>query len=226
MRFRRSPPAFELLALVWEALLEPSWPLIRDVLERDILHRSRSLAHGGLSALVGELAPFITLVGPELRVDCKDVDTRRVLDGRGFLLRPSAFIWPYAAASLDETRPAELTYPARGVASLFWRPEDHDAALSTLIGATRAHVLMTLGEPMHTSGLARLFRRSPGNIADHLKALHRSGLIERARVGRHVVYSRTPLGDALLDGAEPRARIAGQGRLARRNEPHEASALA
>jgi hypothetical protein len=205
----RSPDAAsrlaDLLALVWEALLAPSWPLIRDVLERDVLYRARSLARGGLTALFADLAPLITLAEPELRIHCGGVDATRVLDGRGLLLKPSAFIWPYAAASLDETRPAELTYPARGVASLFWRPKRRDAPLAALIGATRAQVLTTLDEPMHTSGLARLFRRSPGNIADHLKALHDSGLIDRARLGRHVVYSRTRLGDAVLDGAEPTA---------------------
>jgi hypothetical protein len=125
----------------------------------------------------------------------------------------------YAVASLDETQPAELVYPARGVASLFWRPKPHDGALATLIGATRAQVLTTLDEPMHTSGLARLLGRSLGNIADHPSALHHSGLIDRARVGRHVVYSRTPLGDALVDGTEPAAgRIAARERLARRAE--------
>jgi hypothetical protein len=207
----------DLLSLVWEALLAPSWPLIRDVLERDVLYRSRALARGGLAALFADLAPLITLAEPEVRIPCKGEDATRVLDGRGLLFRPSAFTWPYAVASLDDTQPAALVYPARGVASLFWRPKPHDRALATLIGATRAQVLTTLDEPMHTSGLARLLGRSLGNIADHLSALHHSGLIDRARVGRHVVYSRTPLGDALVDGIEPVAeRIVARERLARR----------
>ena len=197
----------DLLEAVWEALVAPSWQLMQDVLERDILHRTRSLARGGLAELFGDLAPLVTLAEPEIRIQWPGVEATRMLDGRGLLLRPSAFIWPHAAVVLDEERPAELVYPARGAASiLFSEPEPFDGALATLIGSTRAQVLTMLDEPMHTSGLARHFRRSPGNIADHLKALRDSGLIHRARVGRKVIYSRTQLGDALLVGTEPPVR--------------------
>jgi DNA-binding MarR family transcriptional regulator len=189
--------------LVWRELVAPSWQRIRDVLDRDVLHRSRALARGGLAGLFDGLAPLVTLDEPELRVQCKGYDEARTLDGRGILLKPSVFIWPYTAVTLDETRPPELIYPARGVASLFSTALRHDAALAALIGTTRARVLAMLDEPMHTSGLARIFGCSPGNIADHLKILRASGLIEPARAGRQVIYSRTPLGEALLCGVDP-----------------------
>jgi DNA-binding transcriptional ArsR family regulator len=203
----RSPGAVDRLAdqlmLLWQAFLAPSWQGIRDVLDRDVLHRSRALARGGLAGLFDGLAPLITLAEPELRIQCKGYDETRALDGSGLVLKPSVFVWPYTAVTLDSARPPEVIYPARGVASLFWGAPHDDGALATLIGATRAQVLAMLDEPMHTSGLARMFGRSPGNVADHLKALRASGLIDRARVGRHVIYSRTPLGEALLVGAQP-----------------------
>jgi len=39
------------LEALWEALVAPSWPRLRDLLERDVLYRSRLLAQGGLARL-------------------------------------------------------------------------------------------------------------------------------------------------------------------------------
>ena len=190
------------LEVLWDALVAPSWQQLRDVLERDVLYRSRFLARGGLASLFADLAPLVKLDEPHLLVR-QGTDSTRVLDGSGLVLRPSAFIWPHAATMLDSSQPAMLVYPSRGIASLFWEPGNDDAALADLIGSTRAQILKALDEPAHTSGLARHFDRSPGNIADHLSVLRSGGLVTRTRVGRHVLYSRSPLGDALLAGTEP-----------------------
>ncbi len=201
----RSPDAAKrlarLLEALWEALIAPSWPRLRDLLERDVLHRSRLLARGGLASLFTDLAPLVTLEDRRLLVDLS-WNAKIVLDGCGLQLMPSAFIWPYAVAMLDE-RPPTVVYPSRGVASLFWDAHGRDAAIAKLIGTTRAEILEAVAEPRHTSGIARQLERSPGNIADHLRVLHDCGLVARARLGRNVMYSRTPLGDALFASAEP-----------------------
>jgi DNA-binding transcriptional ArsR family regulator len=203
----RSPGAGNLLAdllyALWDAVIAPAWPQLRDVLERDVLYRSRLLARGGLASLFADLEPLITLRDHDLYVDLS-VEGTCVLDGQGLNLTPSAFMWPFAVAMLDP-KPPTLVFPARGVASLFWDEHGAQAAVGQLIGHTRAEILELVGEPTHTSALARRLGRSPGNIADHLKILHASGLVGRARVGRNVMYSRTPLADALLEGAsDPR----------------------
>jgi DNA-binding transcriptional ArsR family regulator len=189
------------LEAVWSALLAESWAQLRDLLERDVLHRSRLLARGGLAALFGELAPLMTLCGQRLRVELDPVGTYQ-LDGTGLRLMPSAFVWPDADAILGR-RPPTLIYPSRGVESLFWSPQERDTNLATLIGRTRSEILEAVGEPIHTTALARLLDRSPGNIADHLHVLLDYGLVARARLGRKVLYSRTSFGDTLLAGAGP-----------------------
>jgi DNA-binding transcriptional ArsR family regulator len=188
------------LAAVWTLLLEPSWPMVREVLERDIAYRARRLAEGGLTRLFEDLAPVVVLHGHELRVRRLTPATVG-LDERGLLLSPSAFIAPRVATNC---KPPLLVYPARGANTLLGpTPADDGCALSRLIGATRAQILTQLEEPSTTTTLAHRLRRSPGNVADHLAVLRGAGLVTRRRAGRRVLYWRTPLGQATL--GRPRA---------------------
>jgi DNA-binding transcriptional ArsR family regulator len=198
-----APALADLLGAFWDALVAPAWPTVRDLLERDVLHRSRLLARGGLTSLFSDLEPLITLREQVLYVDAA-TDGTCMLGGEGLRLMPSVFIWPHATVVSE--RPRTLIYPARGVASLFSNEHGADSAVAKLIGTTRAAILDAVGEPRHTSELARCLGRSPGNVADHLKVLYACGLVARARVGRNVMYSRTPIADSLLAGGRRGAR--------------------
>ena len=118
--------------------------------------------------------------------------------GRSGAISSAVFASLSASAS---TAPAALCYPARGRGALWFRSSnDCNAGVPNLIGRTRDQILRAIDEPIHTTALARQLGRSPGNIADHLAVLKRCGLVRGTRVGLHVIYARTPLGEALLRG--------------------------
>jgi DNA-binding transcriptional ArsR family regulator len=181
----------------WQLALADHWPRIRVLLEADVLWRSRRLALGGARALFEDLHETVTWHGD--RLSAADPHHHSAsLSGEGLLLAPSAMCWPAVRKMIKPYQPT-ITYPARGIATL-WEigaPPAPDA-LATLIGRTRASLLIALAEPASTTALAHRLSITAGAVSQHLSVLLNCGLATRSRVGRSVLYRRTRSGDTLV----------------------------
>lgn len=189
----------DVMATAWRLLLAPDWPQLRAILERDVVHRAGRLARDGWAGALADVHPQLRYadgcVEMPARLDEADVD----LGGRGLLLVPSVFVWPHVAYGFDPPWPPALIYPARGVAALWSRePTRVSDGLARLLGPTRAAILAALDEPASTTQLVAALHLSVGSVGDHLATLRDAGVVSRARAGRSVLYTRTPVGDALV----------------------------
>ncbi|WP_327388093.1 ArsR family transcriptional regulator [Streptomyces sp. NBC_01207] len=189
------------LCAAWDALFAADWPRLQAICERDVVYRSGELARVGWAAALHGLDTRLRWRAGGVEILRHGDDRTVVSDGQGLLLVPSVFLGPRVATQLDGPWPRTLIYPARGVAALWDPPKATDpGALHDLIGSTRALLLQALTRPASTTQLARAQGLSVGAVGDHLAVLRRAGLLRRARAGRAVLYSRTPLGDALAAG--------------------------
>jgi len=195
--------ARELLATrlheAWAELVAPFWMRIRTLLDRDVEERSRMLARYGLRQALDQLHPKIRWTRRGLSLADRRGRTVEV-DERGFLLMPSAYLWPHVAAIVEKPWLPTIIYPARGIAHLWRAPAAPPAALEHLLGRTRALVLAGLDKPMSTTTLADLMGLSAAGVSRHLLALRDAGLVSTARHGHEVRYRRTELGVAVLRG--------------------------
>ncbi|MFG3052978.1 helix-turn-helix domain-containing protein [Kitasatospora sp. NPDC048239] len=198
----------ELLQRYWELALRPVWPQLRLVLEGDVTYRARQLATGGARLLFSDLHPNLRWHGGVLHIDRMIGRHQVAAGGRGLPLVPSVFAYK-PVPPLDRDEPPMLTYPSRGIATLWPGPEapapeaPAPSALSALLGAPRARLLTLLAEPLTTGELARRLGVTPSAVSQHLRALHATGLLTRIRDGRHVLYRRSPLGDQLTGLPSP-----------------------
>jgi DNA-binding transcriptional ArsR family regulator len=195
--------AADVLAAAWQVLLEPEWPALRAILERDVVYRAGQLASRGWAAALAGLHASLSWHQGRIELSRGPGQEDAELGGRGLLFVPSVFVWPGLALSLDPPWPPALIYPARGVAALWQQPARTrpGAALDRLLGAARAAILLALEEPASTTQLAVILGQSIGGIGDHLAVLRDAGLVARARSGRSVLYTRTAAGDALTAAA-------------------------
>jgi DNA-binding transcriptional ArsR family regulator len=181
----------------WTSLVAPFWVRIRTLLDRDIDERSRTLARHGLRSVLDELHPKIRWTKRGLSL--ADRTGRTIAVGeRGFLLMPSAYLWPHVAAVIEEPWQPTIIYPAAGIAELWQAPAAPPGALGRLLGRTRALILTALDQPLSTTALAAATELSPAGVSRHLLALRDAGLLTTGRHGHEVRYRRTELGSALL----------------------------
>jgi len=193
------------LAECHERLVMPHWERIRPVLEADIAYRSQLLAGGGARSLFSDLHPDLRWSQGTLMINDTDEGPpggRVMLGPDGVVLMPSVFNWPLVSYTKATSSQTTLLYPARGTATV-WEDSVTAAsgAVEELLGPARARLLGALRSPATTSALALRFGVTPSAISQHLAVLNRSGLVERQRSGRRVLYQASELGLALLDRA-------------------------
>ncbi|MFF9915771.1 DUF5937 family protein [Streptomyces sp. NPDC013457] len=183
----------------WQLAVAPHWPRMRAVLEADMLHRARALARDGAAALLTSLDPTSVWREGELSMNVhRDLHLSTAVAGRGLWLVPTLFA-RHAISPVGPDEPPTISYPARGVATLWEtgapRPE---GALASLVGRRKAELLVLLDGPASTTELARRTGVTASAVSHHLAVLFTTGLVSRARVGRAVLYARTELGDRLM----------------------------
>jgi DNA-binding transcriptional ArsR family regulator len=191
----------DLFEAYWERALAPVWPRLRALLDADIAYRARQLSSRGPDAMFPDLHGNAQWSTPHLDVHVPAHDATFHLGGRGLLLLPSAFAASRPFVMDRAPWQPSLSYPARGIATLWEEGATAPDALARLLGSSRAGMLADLDAPRSTTELARRLSLSPATTSHHLSALRDAGLVTARREGRSVLYARTELGDALAGRA-------------------------
>ncbi|MFE9928100.1 ArsR/SmtB family transcription factor [Streptomyces sp. NPDC005533] len=188
------------LRSVYDLVIAPHWPGIRQSFQADVAWRARLLAAHGIKACLASTHPAAQWSGAVFEVGRPpDYETR--LGGRGLILMPSPF-WtgrPLLAEGPGGPDGARLLmYPALTPLPLVAPGGAADGALDALLGRTRAAVLALLVRQRTTSELARDLDISLPSVSEHTRTLRAAGLITTRRDGKAVLHAATGLGVDLL----------------------------
>ncbi|KRV47747.1 hypothetical protein AQ490_05045 [Wenjunlia vitaminophila] len=200
----------EALTQVHATAVAPICAQLRAELDSDHALRARELVDGGVERLLAGLFPRrIRWRAPVLELAMPSgLEGDLHLEGRGLLLKPSAFL--HSAPFLDadvEPQPV-VGYPARNTNG--WplgaraRPRDAERApgpLVSLLGRTRAAVLHAVAERpgCTTTELAATAGIALASASEHAAVLRQAGLIITQRHRNTALHSPTLTGMALLN---------------------------
>jgi len=190
------------IEMYWELALAPYWARIRAVLDADIFHRARTVAEHGAGHVFNDLHTSVSWDDNALTLVRRKRNMPRQSAGAGLLLTPPAFPGPGLRTRVRPPDPPQLTYPARGVGTLWeTRPAIGTCALAPVLGRSRTLLLTELETPTSTTELAHRTGLSPAGVSQNLVALRNAGLVSAHRAGRSVLYARTAAAEALLEAA-------------------------
>jgi DNA-binding transcriptional ArsR family regulator len=193
--------AADLLEWIWAETVLPYWPRRRQVMEADVVARTRQLSQGGWAAALDDMRPGMRWLGEgRLQINAYDYPPRKIA-GAQLLFVPITVGRGWV--SWDEPHRYALIYPCSGVLA------EADAApvpeaLGALLGPARAGVLVLLDTPKSTTQLVALTGQGLGSVGRHLKVLLDARLVQRRRAGRSVLYYRTAAGETLLEAQQHR----------------------
>lgn len=190
--------AADLLEHVWRTAVRPGWDRRRHLIEADAVARTSALVRGGWRAALEGMRPGMSWLGQgRLRIRTDD-PARRELRACTLVFAPVTFARTWVCWRAPDRY--AVIYPASGpLADNGSAP--HPGALAALLGGARAEVLQRLDAPTSTTHLVAQTGQGLGSVGGHLKVLREAGLITRRRSGRSVLYTRTPVGEALVQGA-------------------------
>ncbi len=197
---RLTDEAVGLLRWVWTHTLETDWRRRERILRADVVARTGRLATHGWAAVLRDLGRNREWVGDgQLRINRYDLPTRVLPTDAELYFIPvtSHGSW---VGWIEPTTYA-LYYPVTG--RLAETDATRHGGLAPLVGANRAALLRMLDKPAGTTHLATHLNLPIGSVGNHLRILLQAGVVARRRSGRHVLYWRTPLGDALVAADGP-----------------------
>jgi len=191
--------AADLLEWVWTQTVLPYWPRRRQIMEADIVARTRQLSQGGWAAALSDMRPGMRWLGEgRLQINAYNYPPRKIA-GAQLLFVP---VTPGQGwVSWDMPHRYAVMYPCSGVLAQA-DPVPVPEALAVLLGPARAGVLVLLESPKSTTQLVALTGQGLGSVGRHLKVLLDARLVQRRRAGRSVLYYRTEAGDTLLQAQQ------------------------
>lgn len=174
--------------------IAPLWARLRGFAEAEIAGQMRVAAASSARAMIDGLHPRLGWDGSALLLKYPDKSGSWASSGSDMTLLPTGFAGPSVYAV---TTGRSLWYAPRGYGDLWSLPPSPAAALTSLLGATRAAVLTLLAAPASTGEVALRLGLAPATASHHLTTLRDAGLIVGSRAGRRLLYQRTDLGDQL-----------------------------